>query len=827
MAKLYPPKLDNILPAFTESSYIEVKNDFSSSDYEKSKYYYIKDGAYTLDNSNNFTQGRQYYEKAVVIKIPYGLNSSVGSSDFTNISYIVKSANTNETILTKTVSKDNGSCLIKTKGPSRLFELGQYYKIQMAFVTSSGEVGYYSNIGIARYVKEPVIRVEASGLRNITGIFSDNKTYEKVYNYSFNLYNEFNNLIETSGQKIHNSNYDTKSFESEDHWELQTTLESDVDYFIEYTVTTTGNYSISKKINLNFTESKAPRVDSKLYAENNFEEGYNRIYLKRFIDSSLSDAVKKEMRNRQICGNFYLLRASHKDNYSSWEKLINFQICNWKYDKTNLTLDIYKDYFIEQGTSYKYAIQAYNCKSVYSSKLINDNGPVYSDFEDMFLYDGNRQLKVRFNPKVGTFKPTILESKVDTIGSQYPTFFRNGNVNYKEFQLSGLISLLGDENNEFFKVEEAPYSILEEERFKRELSSYNYQQEREFKLEVLSWLTDGKEKILKTPAEGNYIVRLMNTTLSPNDTLGRMLHTFQTTAYEIANFNLVNLNYFGFIDKSNKIPRIDKKVQLNTVGYQTIAIEASIDKAVIYTAPNTKIQYVFSNGNTEIAESNVFGVLELTSLLNNRRLLKLRTIKQEEEKNADGTTTIKNVAIDWEKGSYIEFSYLNKITNTTNWYYYVGCTVGKDKRISLTGEGIDVLLKSSFNNDSNIVSSFPYIRIQKRTPDYLIRKSGNSYVYNGNGNKVNFSSGKFYQIANTSTYILGSDPKTELSKNSDLFLVKYDGEYLDTNEGELTILRNVSDFSMGKGLVAYLEYPKKSLTIRSDSSDLGEKYYAI
>jgi hypothetical protein len=32
----------------------------------------------------------------------------------------------------------------------------------------------------------------------------------------------------------------------------------------------------------------------------------------------------------------------------------------------------------------------------------------------------------------------------------YPFFFRNGNIAYKEFPISGLISLLGDDN-EFFK----------------------------------------------------------------------------------------------------------------------------------------------------------------------------------------------------------------------------------------------------------------------------------------------------------------------------------------------------------------------------------------
>jgi len=34
---------------------------------------------------------------------------------------------------------------------------------------------------------------------------------------------------------------------------------------------------------------------------------------------------------------------------------------------------------------------------------------IQADFEDMFIYDGERQLKVRFNPKVSSFKNTIPE----------------------------------------------------------------------------------------------------------------------------------------------------------------------------------------------------------------------------------------------------------------------------------------------------------------------------------------------------------------------------------------------------------------------------------
>jgi hypothetical protein len=37
------------------------------------------------------------------------------------------------------------------------------------------------------------------------------------------------------------------------------------------------------------------------------------------------------------------------------------------------------------------------------------------------------------------------------MGSKYPFIFRNGNVKYKEFSISGLLSLISDENGKFIK----------------------------------------------------------------------------------------------------------------------------------------------------------------------------------------------------------------------------------------------------------------------------------------------------------------------------------------------------------------------------------------
>ncbi|MBO7079424.1 MAG: hypothetical protein J6W64_06405 [Bacilli bacterium] len=72
--------------------------------------------------------------------------------------------------------------------------------------------------------------------------------------------------------------------------------------------------------------------------------------------------------------------------------------------------------------------------------------------------------------------------------------------------------------------------------------------ERRFKLKVMDWLGDGKVKLFRSPAEGNYLVRLMNISLSPEDKLGRMIHNFSANAYEVEECTYNNLVKLGFFN---------------------------------------------------------------------------------------------------------------------------------------------------------------------------------------------------------------------------------------------------------------------------------------
>jgi hypothetical protein len=158
---------------------------------------------------------------------------------------------------------------------------------------------------------------------------------------------------------------------------------------------------------------------------------------------------------------------------------------------------------------------------------------------------------------MNSFKDTILETKVDTIGGKYPYIYRNSMVRYKEFPIGGLISYTMDEDGYFMgrvsmaagtrtSTPEVSPTFLDE-GFSTNLTDENVRKELEFKLAVLEWLNDGKPKLFRSPTEGNYLVRLMNVSLTPTKEVGRMLHSFTATAYEIDDHDLKTLKKYGII----------------------------------------------------------------------------------------------------------------------------------------------------------------------------------------------------------------------------------------------------------------------------------------
>lgn len=516
MAKLYPPYLDGTVPSF----------------------YSVMD----VSGVNSTTH----------ITIPFSLNKTVGYADISGFALKIKTIQTNTLLGTYELIyglNDDAvrDCIVNQRVIFDISDLnltvGQFYKVQLAFMDENRTVGYYSSTAVAKYTTKPL--VELSGLKsnetnnhiyNYTGIYSQKAgdATEKLYSSRFVLKSASGEVIADSGNIIHHTYDDISNREAHENFVIPNELEANQSYYMIYTVTTNNGLVVeSPRYRIIKAGTVLPDMDVTLSANLNYEEGYVDLVL-------TNHSVSNNQTEKKVTGMFYIVRAASNDGYA-WREMGNFSL-----QAQVPSLRLWKDHTIEQGVKYIYAIQQYNNYGLRSDRI--ESKMVVADFEDAFLYDGKRQLKIKYNPKMSSFKRDVIEQKTDTIGSKYPFIFRNGNIDYHEFPISGLISYLGDENRQFLPLEDLGIEVPT-----TQLTSDNIMAERIFKMEALEWLTNGEPKLFKSPTEGNFIVRLLNVSLAPNDTVGRMLHTFSATAYEVMDTQYESLKKLGFVDAESDV----------------------------------------------------------------------------------------------------------------------------------------------------------------------------------------------------------------------------------------------------------------------------------
>ena len=625
------------------------------------------------------------------LKVPFQMNRAVGQGEVKGFYIKIKTVQNSRLIGTAStsVSQDTFKNFIINFDLSTMIDkddlrIGQHYKIQIAYVGQDNVVGHYSTVGVVKYTNTPTVEIQDLDKKNpnihqysYLGVYAqegpDKDLAEKLYSYAFNLYNGQGQLLETSGWLIYNSTEEIEPAKATCSFVLNKELEENERYYLEFEVLTNNElYWSSGKYILVQRKTISPDVDFELVIDENRQDVENGG-----IVISLKGLVQNNIEKLET-GSFKLIRTDEESNYTEWCDILSFKLFGQP-----STFDLFTDYTVKQGIKYKYAIVQYNEYGLQSNRIESDI--ISLNFEYMYLFDGERQLKIKYNPKVSSFKEVLLESKTETIGNKHPFIFRNGNVEYKEFPISGLISTLMDDNYLFFKDrkkdknmlernynyiykeikvsdvksyyfgdyweqieytnpnwttenykdkwftiksayssfiekydgfnfnykyrwinnkeeisnnqlsnekiyyypevlkklyiyydekyihvdEKAPFSktqkyylisygeVKDREKIKNNKSiSYSFtnnysmeaiQTERDFKLEVLDWLNNGKPKLFRSPTEGNYIIRLMNSSLTPNDQLGRVLHTFNSTAYEIKEYTFDNLKESGFI----------------------------------------------------------------------------------------------------------------------------------------------------------------------------------------------------------------------------------------------------------------------------------------
>ncbi len=475
----------------------------------------------------------------LLINLPYSYSRGVNPNSVIGIKILIKTVPLNNTIYQSEVleiSEDNlykfnlyeadGITINSTH--QALFESmheGQYYKFQMAFVEEENQVGYWSTAGIAKLIGLPQkLELEYQGNLCIGTYKSNNNDLnETLYSSSFVLkYN--NKIIEQSPEIIHKyiDGY-TENDEIKEYYTLKTSLEYGKLYDLEWHILTNNGYSTiilynSPLSNNNILPQTYNLQPLAIYDRDN---AYIKIGIKKAFEGN---------DNIYHYGNYLIQRSSSKDNYKLWTTIGQIDgITKAQISYPGTERILYQDFNLEYGVTYKYSLQEIFENNNLSIRSTSDLITAY--FDDMFLYDEERQLCIKYNPKVSSFKNVVQEQKTDPLGGKYPIFFRNGEMEYKEFSISGLISYLVDQNN-LFNEKFNNYSTS--------LSDENLMAEFKFSSEVLDWLNDGEYKYFKSPAEGTYKVRLMNISLSPNDQLSRMLYTFQATAYEIGEINDYN-----------------------------------------------------------------------------------------------------------------------------------------------------------------------------------------------------------------------------------------------------------------------------------------------
>ena len=664
--KLYPPIINNVIPAF----YKLPQNDLTDRDW------------------------------TITLTIPFSVNNMVSNNSVKTMRLRLKTIQTNEVKYygdAYSVNLQEGYAIFhignngQDSDPAAELQEGLFYKAQIAYIDTNDIEGYFSTVGIIKCIAKPSVSIANFSEQQINsynnrflGIYEQDTTLgdsnEKVYSYNFTITDKNNSIYITSGEQLHNVNTDINSWSSQDEFIVHKLLVDGEIYYLKYTVTTVNGLIISSPT---YRIMSSTSVDMEkiinLYPELNYDEGYIQINFQGPRRYRLNPETNTlAVFNEDCCSGLFLLSRGYlKDDYMVWEDIARFYLNNELPSK-----HIERDFTIEQGITYKYRLQQYNLQGVYSNPVYSEE--IYADFEDMFLYDGVRQLKVRFNPKVASFKVDIPEQKLETIGSKYPFIFRNGNVYYHEFPISGLISYQLDEAKLFLTGEEQldgqvfennmqyeyatavqqgwqqvshqmrpltqgewealspeeqakhplptqvtkQYTVrsvkqtlnnnkLSPIRIDKDLTSENLMSERYFKLAVLDWLTNGEIKLFRSPGEGNYLVRLLNTSMTPNDTLGRMLHTFNTTAYEIADLTYDNLLKYNLIAVA--APELGL-LQTSTIiiNQAQQRIYAATGDDVLYTfevndcMPGDQILITYTDNTTEVITIGVTGSYSCT-----------------------------------------------------------------------------------------------------------------------------------------------------------------------------------------------------------------------
>lgn len=648
--------------------------------------------------------------------------------------------------------------------------------IQIAYIDLDGQVGYDSTAALVKYTAEPVISIGqlADNYKSFKGNYITPDVNEFVYKYRFIITDQNGEIFIDSDYITHDSSKDVVN----NNGELETTnifvinkeYQINTLYTIRYMVQTVNNLNTSSE-NLSFQVECIipPTIDCNLILNYDKENACVNISMSEPIDDLVASSCK-------------LIRSDSKSNYQIWTTLKSFNLTN------NVKDFKYKDCTLEQGVSYKYAYQQYNKYGVHSEiSGITELKDV--DFEHMYLSDKDRQIKLAFNPKVSGFKNYVLEQKQDTIGGKYPYFFRNGDVDYKEFSISGLLSYHLDEDEFFMTREKLGLEKLLEQRnhtnsekideFKLPTTNqvgYSVYAEREFRNALLDWLNNGEEKLFRSPTEGNYLVRLSGVSLTANEQLSRLVSEFNATVTEIGSADIGDIVAAGrLIDTSEHDGKIYQAGSEN--------VEDMIEKTetiVTYTPLTIQEMHMLDNTGGESMIDDTLDMFDVQLLIN---------INNDSPNYPVGTKTIVlNNIQSCTDNNYESFSDIESYIDYIKSFAYFGGDMPivykkTSELITTPAKVINLSSQGSKFEYINITGAFPNTTFKLGDKEYVIGTTGNLVIdYPPAANTLQFTSvpypiGSIYYIYSTPVGSAGTDFDTITSAQVTTEVIINEGDW--------------------------------------------------
>lgn len=445
------------------------------------------------------------------------------------------------------------------------FQINQYYKVQIRFTSADAptppdsaaidkwlvdNVDYFSEwstVCLIRAISQPILTLQnlssssgeegsniaiSTNTLDIVGslTFQDSQESDSLSSYQIKLYDEDNNLLTDSGI-IYTSAYNNPN---EINYTLKYILENGSAYTVTIDIATNNYYYQTFTYNIIVIQTHENPLNALVVAENEKESGR----IKLTIASTTTDTFQ---------GSVIIRRTSNRSNFTIWE-----DIYTRVYPTKELINFTWYDCTVESGIWYNYSVQKKDVSGQRGEETYIEK-PVLAYFEDMFLNAEKQQLRIRYNPAVSTMRQNVSEARAETLGSQYPIIRRNGYINYRSLNISGLITALDDFKDIFTSKEELygkeATSLYDDYNEEERITEYNdYILEREFREKVITFLYKDNIKLLRTLTEGNVLVKLMNISLTPQTTLGRMIYSFSAEAYEVAECSLDNFINYGIIE---------------------------------------------------------------------------------------------------------------------------------------------------------------------------------------------------------------------------------------------------------------------------------------